>query len=65
VAAGDSDFDALLSSLELELRGALRGRTAEELTAATGAAPARVEAALEALRARGTLTLRGTRWWFA
>jgi len=24
-----------------------------------------VEAALEALRARGTLTLRGTRWWFA
>jgi hypothetical protein len=58
----DPSGDALEAAVELELRGALRGRTAAELCAATGAPAARVDAALEALRARGTLTLRGSRW---
>jgi hypothetical protein len=54
-----SDLEA---ALQLEVRGALRGCTAADLAAATGASPARVEAALEVLRVRGLLTLRGARW---
>jgi hypothetical protein len=56
---------ALEEAIELELRGALRGRTAEELSVATGAPTARIEGALEAMRSRGTLTLRGARWCVA
>ena len=57
----DAAFD---EAVVLEVRGALRGRTAAELTVALDAAPARVEAALAGLHARGALTRRGDRWWF-
>jgi hypothetical protein len=57
--------DGLISAIALELRGALRGRTAEELGLATGAPAARVEAALEILRQRGAAVARGPRWCVA
>jgi hypothetical protein len=54
---------ALEEAIRLEVRGALRGVGAEELARITGAPPARVEAALAVLAARGMVTLRNTRWW--
>lgn len=56
---------ALEEALRLELEGALRGRSTEELVRATAAPPARVEAALQVLAVRGAVTLRNTRWWKA
>lgn len=62
-AGGPSDA-AFDEAVVLEVRGALRGRTAGELTVALDAAPGRVEAALAGLHARGALVRRGDRWWF-
>jgi len=56
---------ALEADIEQELRGALRGLTTSELVAAVGAPAPRLEGALEAMRARGTLALRGARWCVA
>jgi len=55
----------LEEAVRLEVRGALRGLSTEELVRATGAPHARVEAALEVLAVRGAVTLRNTRWWLA
>jgi hypothetical protein len=46
-----------------ELRGALRGRAAAELASLLAAPPARVEAALHLLSARGAIVARGPRWY--
>jgi len=56
---------ALEEAIRLELRGALRGLSTEELVRAAAAPPARVEAALEVLAVRGAVTLRNTRWWIS
>jgi hypothetical protein len=56
---------ALEAAVLLELRGALRGRTAEELAQVSGAPPARVHAALEVLAGRGAVAQRGPRWCMA
>jgi hypothetical protein len=53
----------LEAALLAEVRAALRGCTAGDLAAATGEPPARVEAALQVLAARGALALRGIRWF--
>jgi hypothetical protein len=56
---------ALEAALLLELRGALRGQSAEELSRVCGAPPARVDAALELLAGRGAVVRRGPRWCMA
>ncbi|HYD41224.1 MAG TPA: HEAT repeat domain-containing protein [Anaeromyxobacter sp.] len=48
-----------------EVRMALRGVAPADLAAAVGATPDAVAAALETLRARGTLVQRGSRWFTA
>ena len=55
----------LEAAVLLELRGALRGRTAEELVRVCGAPTARVDAALELLAGRGAVARRGPRWCMA
>jgi hypothetical protein len=55
----------LEAAVLLELRGALRGRTAEELTLVCGAPAARIDAALELLAGRGAVARRGPRWCMA
>jgi hypothetical protein len=59
-AAPAADLEATLVA---EVRSALRGCTAGDLAAATGEPPARIDAALQALAARGALALRGARWF--
>lgn len=54
---------ALEDAIRLEVRGALRGLSTEELVRVTDAPRARVEAALEVLAVRGAVALRNTRWW--
>jgi hypothetical protein len=56
---------ALEATLLLELRGALRGLSAEELARVCAAPPARVDAALEVLAGRGAVLRRGPRWCMA
>lgn len=56
---------ALEAAVLLELRGALRGRTTEELVPVCGAPAARIDAALELLAARGSVARRGPRWCMA
>ncbi len=56
---------ALEAALLLELRGALRGQSADELARVCGAPPARVDAALELLAGRGAVVRRGPRWCMA
>ncbi len=46
-----------------EVRAALRGCTAADLALTLEAEPARIDAALAALAARGTLVQRGSRWF--
>jgi hypothetical protein len=48
-----------------EIRMALRGCAAGDLERALGAAPDRIAASLHTLAARGTVALRGTRWFMA
>jgi DNA-binding IclR family transcriptional regulator len=48
-----------------EIRAALRGCTPEGLAAALAVPPARMEAALRTLAARGTVAQRGTRWFMS
>ena len=55
----------LEAAVLLELRGALRGRTAEELVRVCGAPAARIDAALELLAGRGAVARRGPRWCMA
>jgi hypothetical protein len=55
--------DELDGAIVAELRGALRGRTAAELAELHGAPPARVEAILQQLAARGAVIARGPRWY--
>jgi hypothetical protein len=59
-ASAEDDLDAALLG---EVRAALRGRTAPELSSLTGAPLPRIEAALHGLAARGALALRGVRWF--
>jgi hypothetical protein len=56
---------ALEAMLLLELRGALRGRTTDELAQVCGGPAARIDAALELLAGRGAVTRRGPRWCMA
>jgi hypothetical protein len=56
---------ALQAAVLLELRGALRGRTAEELAQVCGAPQAGIDAALELLAGRGEAVRRGPRWCMA
>jgi hypothetical protein len=63
--AGGPSGERLEAALLLELRGALRGRTAEELYQVAGASPFRVDAALQVLLARGAVVVRGPRWCMA
>ncbi len=56
---------ALEAAVLLELRGALRGRTTEELVPVCGAPAPRIDAALELLAARGSVARRGPRWCMA
>jgi HEAT repeats len=56
---------ALEAAVLLELRGALRGRTAEELVRVCDAPAARIDAALELLAGRGSVARRGPRWCMA
>jgi hypothetical protein len=48
-----------------EIRAALRGCTADGLASVLAAPPARIEAALAALAARGAVERRGTRWFMS
>jgi hypothetical protein len=56
---------SLEQAVLLELRGALRGRTTEELAQVCGSPPSRVDAALELLAGRGAVARRGPRWCMA
>jgi hypothetical protein len=56
---------ALEAAVLLELRGALRGRSTEELAQVCGAPGARIDAALELLAGRGAVARRGPRWCMA
>ncbi len=56
---------ALEATLLLELRGALRGLSADELARVCAAPPVRVDAALEVLAGRGAVVRRGPRWCMA
>lgn len=63
VAVAEEPAPALADAVLAEVRAALRGRTAAELSVALGADPAAVEGALRALAARGQLTPRGPRFF--
>ncbi len=64
-AATPAGGGPLEAAVLLELRGALRGRTAEELGQVCGAPAARIDAALEVLAGRGAVARRGPRWCMA
>jgi hypothetical protein len=64
-AAGPAGGGPLEAAVLLELRGALRGLTAEELGRVCGAPAARIDAALEVLAGRGAVARRGPRWCMA
>jgi hypothetical protein len=65
-AVASADADPVLDEAVLaEIRTALRGRTAAELTLALGRPPVQVEATLRALVARGRIAPRGPRWFMA
>ncbi|WP_234945196.1 HEAT repeat domain-containing protein [Anaeromyxobacter sp. Fw109-5] len=55
----------LSAGIVFEVRAALRGCTAADLSNVLGAEPGRVDAALAALAGRGTLVQRGARWFMA
>ncbi|WP_242346336.1 HEAT repeat domain-containing protein [Anaeromyxobacter terrae] len=55
--------DDLGPAIVSEVRAALRGCTAADLSRMLEAEPARIDAALAALAARGTLVQRGARWF--
>jgi hypothetical protein len=54
-----ADEEAVLA----ELRGSLRGRSLEELSALLGAPASRLDGSLRALAARGAVVERGPRWY--
>jgi len=64
-APAPSAAPGLEAAILSEVRIALRGVAPADLAAAVGAAPDAVAAALETLRARGTLVQRGSRWFTA
>jgi len=57
--------DPLEEAIVVEVRSALRGRTPDELAAALSTGTAAVEAAVNALVARGTLAQRGPRFFMS
>jgi hypothetical protein len=56
---------SLEPAIVAEVRAALRGCTAADLSAALGAPAPRVDATLAALASKGTLVQRGPRWFMA
>jgi hypothetical protein len=61
-AAAPASGGPLEAAVLLELRGALRGRTTEELVQVCGAPAGRIDAILEVLAGRGAVARRGPRW---